>query len=80
MAFVEFGTGVVGAGAGYAGELPSIWQYDVNGHGWEGWTYYDDDRDEWRWTPGRAGAGYMAGAADAMRQSIAAIVREVMGQ
>lgn len=36
-AFVEYGTGVVGAEEPHP--EPNGYKYDVNGHGWDGWVY-----------------------------------------
>lgn len=74
-AFVEFGTGVVGDGS-YQGELPSNWEYDVNNHGDDGWWYLHDDGTYW-WTAGQTGKGYMASAAEEMRQQVLKIAKEV---
>lgn len=41
--FVEFGTGVVGAGSPHP-DIFSGWEYDVNGHGSKGWYYPKGDR------------------------------------
>lgn len=38
---VEYGTGIVGASS-QASSLAKDWQYDVNGHGNEGWFYQDN--------------------------------------
>lgn len=38
-AFVEYGTGVVGAEEPHP--EPNGYQYDINGHGWDGWVYKD---------------------------------------
>lgn len=35
--FVEYGTGIVGANEPHP--EPNGYEYDVNGHGWAGWTY-----------------------------------------
>ena len=49
-AYVEFGTGVVGASSAHPN--PQGWQYDVNNHCDSGWVYYDDYSGEFRWTKG----------------------------
>lgn len=47
-AFVEYGTGVVGKEAQASSpDKPSGWEYDVNGHGHDGWYYANG-----RWTKG----------------------------
>ena len=62
--FVEYGTGVVGANNPHPMPSPT-WQYDVNGHGDDGWYYMADQRDgtedtgegetalKWHWTRGQ---------------------------
>ena len=76
-AFVEFGTGVVGAAAGYPGDL-SGWSYDQRqtpeAHEGDGWWYVHPDGTT-RFTRGRAGSHYMADAAAAMRQRAHETVR-----
>ena len=70
-AFVEFGTGVIGAAAGYPGDL-SGWEYNQvrtpEAHEGDGWWYIHPGDGEAHFTLGRAGAHYMADAAAAMRQ------------
>ena len=70
-AFAEFGTGVVGASAGYPGELPAGYGYDERrtpeAHQGDGW-WYDHPDDGRTFTRGQAGKHYMADAAAAMRQ------------
>ena len=39
--FVEYGTGIVGAGNPHP--EPNGYDYDVKGHGWAGWVYKGDD-------------------------------------
>lgn len=39
-AFVEYGTGIVGANEPHPN--PEGYTYDVNGHGWDGWVYGSD--------------------------------------
>lgn len=64
--FVEFGTGIVGKQAkkhpfakdykydGYDG-----WEYDINEHGFAGWTYYDEELDDFRVTQGQKATAFM---------------------
>ncbi|WP_195395320.1 hypothetical protein [Holdemania sp. 1001302B_160321_E10] len=40
-AFVEYGTGIVGASDPHPNAGSDGWQYDTNGHGEEGWYYLD---------------------------------------
>jgi hypothetical protein len=39
IAYVEFGTGIIGKSSPYEGKLPFYWQYDYNEHGENGWYY-----------------------------------------
>lgn len=66
--YVEYGTGVVGAASPHpeAGEIG--WNYDVNGHGEDGWVYpvekgshhhYIRGSDSLAWTKGQEGKQFM---------------------
>lgn len=50
-AFVEYGTGIVGAGDPHPNAGTDGWQYDINSHGAEGW-YYIDNEGALRFTAG----------------------------
>jgi phage gpG-like protein len=73
-AFVEFGTGVVGAGSPHP-TMP--WQYDVNDHGEKGWVYYDEKQGRFRWTKGMPSRPYMYLTARQLEERVEAIAREV---
>jgi phage gpG-like protein len=75
-AFVEFGTGVVGAGSPHP-TMP--WQYDVNAHGEAGWVYYDEKQGRFRWTKGMPSRPYMYLTARQLEERAMAIAREVFG-
>lgn len=60
--FVEYGTGVVGAGSPHPGPwdpVPVSWndrvytQYDTYGHGESGWWYYNEYEGRVMWTKGQ---------------------------
>ena len=70
-AYVEFGTGVVGAGSPH----PIGWAYDVNGHGDEGWHYIGDD-GHLHWTKGMPSRPYMYDTARMMAEAVPDIVAE----
>ena len=79
--YVEFGTGVVGAGSAYPGERPE-WvgapgsrSSHVNPDG--SWVYYDEKQGRMRVTSGQVPQGFMAGSAVEVQQQIAGIAREV---
>lgn len=56
-AFVEYGTGVVGAGAPHP--APEGWAYDVNSHGESGWIYKSDRDGQFHWTKGMPSRPFM---------------------
>ena len=49
--YVEYGTGIVGAGDPHP-EADGNWNYDVKGHGQEGWFYRNDKDGKVHWTKG----------------------------
>ena len=73
-AFVEFGTGVVGAGSPHP-TMP--WQYDVNAHGEAGWVYYDEKQGRFRWTKGMPSRPYMYLTAKQLEEKVVEIARDV---
>lgn len=83
-AFVEFGAGVVGQGT-YPGDLPEGWGYDerrtpeahdpADPSKW----FYRDRYGRVRSTRGQTACGYMAAAAEEMRQAVDRIAKEVLG-
>ena len=77
-AYVEFGTGVVGSQSPHPD--PQGWQYDVNGHGENGWVYYDDYSDKFRWTKGFKSRPFMYNTARELEKSCAKIAKEVFGR
>ena len=76
-AYVEFGTGVVGSRSPHPN--PDGWQYDVNGHGNEGWVYYDDYSGKFRWTKGYKSRPFMYNTARQLEKECKKIAREVFG-
>ena len=77
-AYVEFGTGVVGSQSPHPN--PQGWQYDVNGHGDEGWVYYDDDSGQFRWTRGFKSRPFMYNTARQLEKECKKIAEEVFGK
>jgi hypothetical protein len=53
--YVEFGTGIVGQSSPH----PLGGTYDVNGHGEDGWWWFDDEFGRWRWTQGMEARPFM---------------------
>lgn len=76
-AFVEFGTGVVGAGSPHP-TMP--WAYDVNQHGEKGWVYYDEKQGRFRWTKGMPSRPYMYLTARQLEEKVVEIAKEVFGK
>ncbi len=74
--FVEFGSGIVGAGSPHP-TMP--WAYDVNNHGEAGWVYFDEKQGRFRWTKGMPSRPYMYLTAKQLEQRVAEIAREVFG-
>lgn len=76
--YVEFGTGVVGSQSPHPN--PQGWQYDVNGHGDEGWVYYDDESGKFSWTRGFKSRPFMYNTARQLEKECKRIVEEVFGR
>lgn len=72
-AYVEFGTGVVGAGSPH----PVGWEYDIHGHGEKGWNYIGDD-GRLHWTKGMPSRPYMWDTAQMLAEAVPDIVAEVL--
>ena len=75
--FVEFGTGIVGANDPHP-TLP--WEYDTNGHGDDGWYYYDDVQGRVRFTKGMPSRPFLFETAQEMERRAVEIAREVFSQ
>ena len=54
--FVEYGTGIVGEVQPHP--EPNGYQYDIHGHGIDGWYYFGDD-GQFHWTAGMASRPFM---------------------
>jgi hypothetical protein len=76
--YVEFGTGVVGSQSSHPN--PQGWQYDVNGHGDEGWVYYDDESGKFRWTKGFKSRPFMYNTARELEKECKRIAQDVFGR
>jgi len=66
-AFVEYGTGVVGAGASHPDARKDGWAYDVNNHGEKGWVYHSDRDGNFHWTMGMPSRPFMYATAQRLR-------------
>lgn len=58
-AYVEFGTGIVGKLDTNNRASQVGWQYDVNNHGNDGWTYYNEEIGAYVHTKGYAGKSFL---------------------
>ena len=76
--YVEFGTGVVGRQSPHPN--PQGYQYDINNHGDEGWVYYDDTAQKWRWTKGFKSRPFMYNTARELEKECVRIAEEVFGR
>lgn len=76
--YVEFGTGVVGAGSPHP--APAGWQYDVNAHGESGWWYYNDRDGKMHWTKGMQSRPFMYNTARELEQECVRIAKEVFSR
>lgn len=75
--YVEYGTGVVGAGSPHPD--PDGWIYDVGGHGDEGWTYYNPRSDRYQHTTGEPSAPFMYQTGKELEKLCQKIAEEVFG-
>lgn len=75
--YVEFGTGVVGSGNPHP-TLP--WEYDVNGHGENGWYYYDTDSGKVRFTKGLPSRPFMYETSRELEKKAIEIAKEVFAR
>ncbi len=77
-AYVEFGTGAVGANSPHP--APENWQYDVNNHGESGWVYFNDNDGRRHWTAGMASRPFMYNTAKQLEAECYRIAREVFAR
>lgn len=76
--YVEFGTGVVGAGGEYPGIRPD--RVRTPNPDKRAWVYYDEKQDRFRITDGQVPQGFMSKGAVEMRQAVAGIAKEVFAE
>lgn len=75
--FVEFGTGIRGS----ADPHPTLpWAYDTEGHGEDGWYYYDTEEDRIRFTKGMPSRPFMYETGKDLERKAVEIAREVFSQ
>ena len=75
--FTEFGTGIVGSRSPHP-TMP--WEYDTNGHGENGWYYYDQEQGRIRFTKGMPSRPFMYETGTELERRAVTIAREVFGQ
>ena len=75
--YVEFGTGVKGANKPHPTQP---WAYDINGHGDDGWWYWDEDFGRARFTKGMPSRPFMYQTAQELEKFAVDIAREVFGR
>ena len=75
--YVEFGTGVRGAEASHP-TMP--WAYDINGHGEDGWYYFDEKQGRIRYTQGMPSRPFMYNTGRELEAKAVEIAREVFSR
>lgn len=75
--YVEFGTGIKGSASPHP-TLP--WEYDINGHGEDGWYYYDTEQGRVRFTKGMPSRPFMYETAKELERKAVEIAREVFSR
>lgn len=75
-AFVELGTGIVGAESPHP---TKPWEYDTGNHGDAGWVYFDESRNRFFWTKGMPSRPFLYHTALELERRIPEIAREVWG-
>lgn len=76
-AFVEYGTGIVGERVPHPEPETGNWAYDVNGHGDEGWWYWNDG---WHFTKGMAARPFLYETRLMLEQQAPDIYERLVGQ
>lgn len=88
--YVEFGTGIKGAGSPHPDTAILGWKYDVNNHGELGWWYPTDESDPnpyksrskdgslYAWTRGMPSRPFMYETAQKLRESVIPLARSVL--
>lgn len=87
--YVEFGTGIKGAGSPHPDTAILGWKYDINRHGELGWWYPTDNADPnpykytakngttYAWTRGMPSRPFMYETAQMLRASVVPVARSV---
>ena len=75
--YVEFGTGVEGSNSKHP-TMP--WAYDTNGHGKDGWYYFDEKQGRVRYTQGMPSRPFMYTTAKELERRLVEVAREVFSR
>ena len=73
--YVEFGTGARGAEASHPMAGEKGYTYDINGHGEDGWYYYNTDTGKQGWTTGMPSRPFMYDTAMELRKEVYKIAK-----
>ena len=57
--YVEYGTGIIGEESPHPEAWETGWNYDINGHGEQGWVYKNDRDGKFHWTQGYVSRPFM---------------------
>ncbi len=74
--FVEYGTGIVGANSPHPNA--EGWKYDVNNHGEQGWWYYDENQNKYRWTKGQSANAFMYKTAEYLKKEASEKIKVII--
>ena len=89
--FIEFGTGIKGAGHPHPLFAEFGWIYDSNGHGMDGWWYPTDEADPnpkkryseesgwYGWTRGMPSRPFLYNTSQTLKDELVQTAREVFG-
>lgn len=75
--YVEFGTGVVGAGSAHPDAGAHGWVYDANHHGDNGWVYFNEREGKIMWTKGQPSHPFMYNTFRELQQKAHDIAKSV---
>ena len=76
--FIEFGTGIVGEEYPHPQANDVGWNYDVNGHGDNGWWYMAND-GQYHWTKGAPSKPFMHNTVVQLNSLVSGVAKEVFG-
>lgn len=76
--YVEYGTGIVGAGSPHP--EADGWVYDVNGHGEGGWVYWNNRDNRFHLTAGMPARPFMYNTKEQLQAMCGQIAKEVFSR